>query len=108
MQVTFKDRAFRNGFKMLVIDSVRHRSDGYHHQQLHQHQKQDKEESITSCVMERVRNMNSEDVITSTCHAGRIVRLRANQTLAIATIDGYYKPMVMTEDMTYWGLYKID
>jgi len=87
----------------MVIDSVRRQ-----HLLPHQYQNEINEESISSCVVERMRGRNDTDVLTTTCHAGTIVRLRANQTLAIATIDGYYKPMVMSEHMTYWGLYKID
>jgi len=101
IQITFKDRSFRNGFKIVTLDSPQHRSDD-------DYQHQDQEEPITGCLMERMRNVNSSDmIVTSTCQVGIIVRLRANQVLAIATIDGYYKPMVMFQHLTYWGLYKI-
>ena len=96
--MTFKDHAFRSGFKIVAVDALRH-----HHQQ-----QDDQEESITGCIIERVKNVNSTDTVASTCHVGTVVRLRANQTVAVATIDGYYKPMLMSDYLTYWGLYKVD
>ena len=102
IQITFKDRAFRNGFRIVTFDSPQLQ------QQQHPRLDAAQQESITGCIMERLRNVNDVDVVTSTCQTGIIVRLRANQILAIATIDGYYKPMVMSQHLTYWGLYKID
>jgi len=87
MQITFKSRAFRNGFKVVIVDE---------------------KEPITGCVIERLRGMTNTDVIVSTCHAATMVYLRANQALAIATFDGYYKPMMMDKHLTYWGLYRVD
>jgi len=105
IQITFCNRAFASGFRMVTVVSSQHRSDYHHQQQLHQ----DQEETITGCVVERTRNVNDIDQnITSTCQVGTIVRLRANQTLAIATLHGYYRPMLTTQHLTYWGLYKIE
>ena len=71
---------------------------------------QQQQNALIGCVVERIRNqdVDSTDVETSTCHTGRVVRLRANHTLAIATIDGYYRPMLMKPCLTYWAVYKLD
>ena len=87
MQVTFKSHAFTNGFRMVVVGE---------------------EEPITGCITERLRGVTSTNVITSTCHAGTIVHLRANQALAIATLNDYYRPMMMEKHLTYWGLYRVN
>lgn len=65
------------------------------------------DEPITGCVVDRLRNANSATAVMSTCYTAVTVRLCANQVLAIATIDGYYKPMSMKDQLTHWGLYKI-
>ena len=99
MQMSFKDHAARSGFKMVTI---RRR-----HQQ-HPQQEDDEEESITGCISQRKRDANTTDIMESTCHVGTMVRLRANQSIAVATFDGWYRPIITKTYLTYWGLYKID
>jgi len=103
--VTFSNYAYESGFKIAVVDSTRHRSGGCR-------QQQDSEEdeglwTITGCITGQAKNVNSKSAVTSTCHAGTIVHLCANETIAIATIGGYYRQMVMKKHFTYWGLYKV-
>jgi len=104
MQITFYSSACTNGFRIVTVNSSRYRD-----QRLQQNQQNVTEEcisnNITGCIVERTRNARP---ISSTCHTAVIVRLRANQVLAVATVeDSYYKPMLMKEYLTYWGLYKI-
>jgi len=104
MQITFKDRALRNGFKIVVTDSSRVGRDA--ERSLWDSQNDD-ETPIAGCVHERVRSENRSVVLLSTCHAATIVRLRPNDKIALTTIDDHYRPMLMSEHLTYWGLYKI-
>lgn len=95
IQITFKNHAFKSGFRIVTVNVSQQNQHGAI------------EEVITGCVVERLRNTNNNNSVMSTCHTAVIVRLRAYQVLAVATIDGYYKDMHMKEGYTYWGLYKI-
>jgi len=97
-----------NGFKIVTVNSTQLQSDDHHHQQQQQQQQQlGREEPIAGCIVERVRNVNSVEAVTSTCHVGTVARLRANHTLAVATLHGYFRPMLTARHLTYWGLYRI-
>lgn len=102
IQITFTTRAFTSGFTIVTVNST---------PRLHRLPTQQTaiEQHITGCIVQRTRNGNTAESnsIATTCHTAVIVRLSAGQVLAIATIDGFYLPMNMTEHFTFWGVYKI-
>ena len=96
IQITYKNRAHTSGFQIVTVNISRQNR-----------QNVTAAEPITGCIVERQRNTNSRSSMMSTCHTAVIVRLRAYDLLAIATIQHCYYPMEMNDRFTYWGLYKI-
>jgi len=63
------------------------------------------EQPLARCV---ARAYGVSHVTTGTCYTAAIAQLRRNQSVFIVNTEGFHRPIITSDNSSFWGIYKIN